>query len=460
MDVSLMGKNPNGPRGYPFIGSLPNLASSKRVDWLQSISTTYGDVVEFKLFKKNFYLVNHPDLIKEILTCDIDNYTKKTISFKFIKEVLGESTFTAMGDDWRRKRLTIQPSFRNASISNLAIIMTDCIEEFLTEWESECDRGDSVELSTAMMHLTLKVVVKALFSSTLSDTDFRDITKVFKPLLEAVNTRISFPVKMLYRLPLNKNKKYQGYIETLDVIIYRIIGDRRLATNKPKDLLQMLMDATNEETGLPLTDRELRNELMTMFIAGHETTANAMSWLWTILSNKSDIREKIEQEVDEVLGDRTPDARDFANLPYCLKVFKETMRLYPPVPILPRHVKSDTTLGGYKIKGGSGVLFSPHLLHRHPNFWDAPEIFDPNRFGKEEERKRHTYAYLPFGGGARVCIGNNFALMEAVFIIAMTTQRFRVNLDSDTNFEPLVGLTTKPKFPLHALLQRRRTRYT
>ncbi|MDC0088598.1 cytochrome P450 [Porticoccaceae bacterium] len=455
-----MAIKPNGPRGYPFIGSLPKLASSGRVEWLQSITNTYGDVVEFKLLKKNFYLINHPDLMKDILTRDIDNYTKKTISFKFIKEVLGESTFTAMGDDWRRKRLTVQPSFRNASISNLAIIMTDCIDEFLTEWESQCDRGNTIELSDAMMHLTLKVVVKALFSTTLSDTDFKDITKVFKPLLEAVNARISFPVKILYRLPLTKNKKYQGYIETLDVIIYRIIRDRRLANNKPTDLLQMLMDATDEETGLPLTDIELRNELMTMFIAGHETTANAMSWLWTILSSKSDIREKIEQEVDEVLGKRKPDASDFANLPYCLKVFKETMRLYPPVPILPRQVEHDTTLGGYLIKGGSGVLFSPHLLHRHPKFWDAPEVFDPNRFDKAEERKRHTYAYLPFGGGARVCIGNNFALMEAVFIIAMTTQRFRVNLNSDTNFEPLVGLTTKPKFALNALLQRRRAKNT
>jgi len=447
---------PKGPKGYPFIGSLPKLASSRRVEWLQSITNTYGDVVEFTLLKKNFYLINHPDLIKDILTRDIDNYTKKTISFKFIKEVLGESTFTAMGDDWRRKRLTVQPSFRNASISNLATIMTDCIEDFLTEWESQCDRGNSIELSEAMMHLTLKVVVKALFSSTLSDTDFKDITKVFKPLLEAVNARISLPVKMLYRLPLHKNKKYQGYIDTLDVIIYRIIADRRSANNKPTDLLQMLMDATDEETGLPLTDIELRNELMTMFIAGHETTANAMSWLWTILSSKSDVREKIEQEVDEVLGDRMPVASDFANLPYCLKVFKETMRLYPPVPILPRQVEKDTTLGGYHIKGGSGVLFSPHLLHRHPEFWDAPEVFNPNRFDKAEERKRHTYAYLPFGGGARVCVGNNFALMEAVFIIAMTTQRFRVNLAPDTNFEPLVGLTTKPKFALNAQLQRRR----
>tara|TARA_B110000046_G_scaffold185246_1_gene226179 strand:- start:3151 stop:4503 length:1353 start_codon:yes stop_codon:yes gene_type:complete len=444
-----------GPKGYPFIGSLPQFASSTRMEWLESISTTYGDVVEFKLLRKNFYLINHPDLVKDILTRDIDNYTKKSISFKFIKEILGESTFTAMGDDWRRKRLTVQPSFRNSQIANLAIIMTDCIEAFLLELETQCDHGKTVELSDAMMSLTLQVVVKALFSSALSDADISAITQAFRPLLEGANTRVSMPIKMLYRLPLLKNKNYQGHLETLNGIIYRIIKDRRLTNNKPMDLLQMLMDATDEDSGLPLTDVELRDEVMTMFIAGHETTANAMSWLWTILSSNSDIREKIEREVDEVLAGRVPVASDFAKLPYCLKVFKEVMRLYPPVPILPRHVEKDTMLGDHHIEGGSGVFFSPHLLHRHPQFWDAPEVFDPNRFDKAQARKQHTYAYLPFGGGVRVCIGNNFALMEAVFIIAMTTQRFRVNLASDTNFESLVGLTTKPKFALNALLQRR-----
>jgi len=455
--MSLTAIKPKGPKGYPLIGSLPKFASSERMDWLQSITSTYGDVVKFKLLRKNFYLINHPDLIKDILTRDADNYTKKIISFKMIKEVLGESTFTAMGDDWRRKRLTVQPSFRNAKISSLATIMTDCIEELLTEWETHCDSGKTIELNAAMMHLTLKVVVKALFSSTLSDTDMKDISNAFIPLLKGANTRISVPIEMLYRLPLDKNKKYHGYIDILDRIVFRIIRNRRLSTNKPSDLLQMLMDATDEDTGIPLTDIELRDEVMTMFIAGHETTANAMSWLWTILSSSSDVREKIEQEVDEVLGNRVPIASDFANLPYCLNAFKETMRIYPPVPIIPRQVERDTVLGNYQIKGGSGILFSPHLLHRHPKFWDAPEMFNLNRFNKEEARQQHTYAYLPFGGGARVCIGNNFALMEAVFIIAMTTQRFRVNLVSDTNLEPLIGLTTKPKFSFNAFLERRQT---
>ena len=449
--------NPQGPKGYPLIGSLSKLASPNRLEWLQSITDTYGDVVAFNLVKKQFYLVNHPDLVKDILTRHSANYTKRTLSFKIVKAVLGESTFTSMGDEWRRKRLTVQPSFHKTKIINLASIMTDCIEEMLSQWDILCDEGQTVELTDAMMEITLKVVVKTLFSSALSDADIQSIADAFTPLLEATNRRITIPIQFLNSLPLTSNKKYQGYIKTLDDLIYKIIKERSASADKPMDLLQMLMDATDEDTGLPLTAQELRNEAMTMLIAGHETTANALCWLWTILSDQSEIRTNIEREVDEVLGDRRPVASDFANLPYCLKAFKETMRLYPPVPMLPRHVEKDAILGNYHIKGGTDVLFSPYLLHRHPDFWDQPEVFDPNRFDEVAQRDRHTFAYVPFGGGPRMCLGNNFALMEAVFIVAMTTQRFRLNLTSDAKIEPLTGLTMKPKYGVPVVLQRRAT---
>ena len=446
---------PQGPKGYPFIGSLSKLASPNRLTWLQSISNTHGDVVKFNLLKRNVYLVNHPDLVKDMLTRSSKNYTKKTIGFKMVKVVLGESTFTAMGDEWRRKRLSVQPYFQRAKIANLATIMTGCIEEMLTEWETLCDEGNTLQTTDAMMQVTLKVVVKALFSTALSDEDIQTVANIFNPLLEATNRRVVLPFPFLYKLPTAKNKQYPHYIAQLDDIIYRIIRQRKVSTDKPMDLLQMLMDATDEDTGLPLSDEDLRNEAMTMFIAGHETTANAMSWLWATLSQNPDIREKVEQEVEEVLGKRTPVASDFTKLPYCQKVFKETMRLYPPVPILPRHVENDDVLGNYTLKGGSDVLFSAYLLHRHPDFWDQPETFNPHRFDADAEKKQHPYAYIPFGGGPRLCLGNNFAMMEAVFILAMTTQRFRLNLTSNANIKPLFSLTTRPKYGVPVILERR-----
>jgi cytochrome P450 len=453
--MPVMPTKPQGPKGYPYIGSLPKLASANRVNWLQSVADEYGSVSQFNLLKRNVYLVNHPDLVQEILTRGNKNYSKKTVGFKMVKVVLGESTFTAMGDEWRRKRLSVQPYFHRKKIANLATIMTECIEKMLDQWETLCDIEKTLQTTDAMMQVTLNVVVKALFSTALSEEDIQTVADAFNPLLEATNQRVVLPFPLLFNLPTHKNKQYPKLIAKLDAIIYRIIAQRKVSDEKPMDLLQMLMDATDEETGLPLSDEDLRNEAMTMFIAGHETTATAMSWLWTIVSQRPDIRENIEHEVDTVLAGRTPISADFANLTYCQKVFKETMRLYPPVPILPRHVENDDILGGYSLNGGSDVLFSAYLLHRHPDFWDQPEIFNPHRFDTDAEKQQHPYAYIPFGGGPRMCLGNNFAMMEAVFIIAMTTQRFRLNLAPNANIKPLISLTTRPKYGVPVILQRR-----
>lgn len=450
-----MNINPTGPKGYPFLGNILDLASPKRLDWMQSLTDEYGAVSKFKLMNKEVYLVNHPDLVKEILTKKSHIYTKKTIGFKMIKYVLGDSTFTSMGETWKRKRRLVQPSFHKERISALATTITDTIAEMMTDWETACDEQQTLNLSHEMMQLTLRVVVKSMFSTALSQAEVQTVANVFTPLLAATNKRVVFPFEWFYRLPIARNATYQKYIDELDTIIFRIIKDRRKMNEPPMDLLQMLMDATDEETGEPLSDQELRDEVMTVFIAGHETTANAMAWLWAILSQKPEIRTKVEEEVAEVLGNRTPVPSDFSQLSYSLKVFKETMRLYPPVPALPRRLEQDDVLGGYNMKGGNDIFFSPYLLHRHPDFWDNPETFDPHRFDKETQRQQHTFAYLPFGGGPRICLGNNFAMMEAVFIMAMVTQRFKLHLVPNTKIEPLISLTTRPKNGVPMQLERR-----
>ena len=447
---------PFGPKGYPYIGSLLHFASHNRMDWLQSLTDAYGDIVTFKLLKKRAYFINHPELIKDVLTRSSANYSKKTISFKIVKEVLGESTFTSIGDEWKRKRLLVQPYFHKGQIASLANLMTNSIEEMLDQWETDCDAGKVIDLTDAMMQVTLQVVVKALFSTALSDEDLQTVGAMFPPLLAATNRRATLPFQWFYALPFSSNKNYRGYIVKLDQIIFRIIRQRRASKEQPMDLLQMLMEAKDDKTGEPLSDHELRNEAMTMFIAGHETTANALSWLWGILSQQTGIRTNLECEVDSVLGQKTPKASDYSRLSYCLKAFKETMRLYPPVPMLPRRVEKDHILGGYHIEGGSDLFFSPYLMHRHPDFWGNPELFDPHRFDKETLREQHSYAYIPFGGGPRVCLGNNFALMEAVFIISMVVQKFRLNVTTGAEIEPLMSLTTRPKYGISVRLERRR----
>lgn len=450
-----MNINPNGPKGYPFIGSLNNFRGPKIMDWMRLMLDKYGDVTKFKLPNREVYLVNDPELVKQMLTKKSSNYIKDTPAFEAVKVVLGESTFTAMGDSWRRKRRLVQPSFHKERITALATTITDTIAEMLVDWEALCDKNQKFDVAHEMMQLTLKVVVKALFSTGLSKAEVQTVADVFTPLLKSTSRRIVNPFKFVYKLPTAKNATYQKYIDDLDEIIFRIIRERRDMSEPPMDLLQMLMDATDEETGQPLSDKELRDEVMTVFIAGHETTANAMSWLWYLLDKHPEIRTKVEAEVSEVLGNRVPEPADFPKLSYCLKVFKETMRLYPPVPTLPRQVKEDDVLGKYNIKAGRSVFFSPYLLHRDPKHWDQPSVFDPHRFDKEASRKRHTFSYLPFGGGPRICLGNNFAMMEAVFILAMTTQRFKLQLEKDAVVEPYISLTTRPKRGVPMQLERR-----
>lgn len=448
-------KRPNGPKGYPIIGNMLEIAKKDRINWFQRIYETYGDIVQFKLFKRQVYLVNHPDLVREILVHRRENYTKNTLSFKMVGVVLGESTFTAMGESWERKRQLAQPAFHKTRISNLGQIMTDTISTMLDQWEEYSKTGKIVNIADEMMRLTLTIVVKALFSTGLTEKEVQTVADIFTPLLQATNQRITFPFTWLHRLPTAKNRAYQGYIDQLDAIIYRIIEQRKSSAQVYNDLLQMLIDARTEEGNEALSDQELRDEVMTIFIAGHETTANALSWLWYVLSQRKDIREKVEAEVAGVLGDKIPTAKDFSALEYCTKVFKETLRLYPPVPMLPRHVEQDDVLGGYQLKAGHDVFFGAYLLHRLPEFWEDPEVFDPQRFDKELERKRHTFAYLPFGGGPRICLGNYFAMMEAIFIVAMVVQKFRLELAPGQQVTPLVSLTTRPEHGVPMVLEQR-----
>lgn len=446
---------PSGPTGIPGIGNVLDLARSSRLVWLQRGVDRYGDVFKFRLFRREVYLVNHPDLVREILTTRSEMYSKNTVAFGMVRVVLGESTFTAAGDIWARRRKLVQPSFHKQRIANLSTIMTDTIGTMLDDWTKLAEQGTTIDVADAMMRLTLKVVTRGLFSTALSADDVQTVADVFTPLLEATNRRVSFPLHALYRLPTRGNIRYQQYIDQLDAIIYRIIRQRREDDRPPLDLLQMLMDSTDAETGKPLTDSELRDEIMTVFIAGHETTANAMAWLWATLAQRPDVLHRVEAEADRVLAERIPTPADFGQLEYTQRVFREILRLYPPVPILPRKIEADNVLGDYYMEKGKEIFFSPYLLHRHPEFWEDPGHFDPERFTKARQRTQHPFAYLPFGGGPRICLGNNFALMEAIFIIAMTTQRFRLQLLPNARIEPLVTLTTRPRHGVPVRLERR-----
>ncbi len=446
---------PQGPKGLPYVGSLWRFSASDRLDWLSGLTDEYGDVSKFRLLKEEFYLVNHPDYVRDVLTSKVKQYSKDAAGFKIIKKVIGESVFTTTGEVWKRKRTLAQPQFHKKKINNLSSIMITAIQEMLERWESNCRQKKPLDIKQEMMEITLGVVTKTLFSTGLKDDEFKTVVDVFTPILKETNNRLLYPFKFLRHFKSKVNQQYKRNIETLDRIIFGIIEKRRSGSEQFEDLLQMLINARDEGTGMPLTDVELRDEVMTIFIAGHETTANALSWLWIVLSEKPAIRAEVEREVTAVLGDRIPDVTDFPKLNYTLNVFKEVLRLYPPVPVIARRAEREDQLGPYSIKRNGTILFSPYLLHRHADFWERPEEFDPQRFEKNAQIKRHPFAYLPFGGGPRICIGINFALMEAVFIIAMVTQRFRLALPVGSNVKPAFEITYRPKGKVHIHLHKK-----
>lgn len=437
---------PKGPKGYPYFGSLFNFSAPNRLDWLADLNDKYGDVFKFKLLGQEFYLINHPDYVKEILTTKMHQYSKDTGGFKTIKKVLGESVFTTSGDIWKRKRKLTQPQFHKKKINNLSTIMTKATAEMLDNWEQACKAGQSIDIKLEMMQITLGIVAKTLFSTGLNAAEFQTVADVFTPILQETTRRALFPFKFLRHVYPKRNQQYKNNIKQLDNIIYNIIEKRKNTTDVYHDLLQMLIDARDADTDEPLSDVELRDEIMTIFIAGHETTANALSWLWIILDQKPAVRAKLEQEVAAVLGDRIPSVIDFPKLTYTMNVFKETLRLYPPVPLVPRQVEQTDKLGPYVIKEKSTVVIAPYFLHRHADFWENPEEFNPNRFDMNPQTRQHPFAYLPFGGGPRICMGINFAYMEAVFIIAMITQRFRLSLPANNKIvKAAFDATLRPK---------------
>jgi len=447
---------PPRPKGKPILGNLFDLGSPNRLEWIHQITKKHGDVVNFNLLSLEAYFINHPDLVRHVLVTNRENYSKASLAFTMIKEVMGNSIFISNGDTWLSQRRLMQPGFHKTRIGQLGQIMVDTTQEMLETWEKYAETGTAFDAAEEMVKLTLRILTKSLFSTALTEEEIQKIATVFFPILEETNQRISYPIPILYKLPTKKNKAYIRNIADLDAIINRIIKERRSQEKPASDLLQMLMEAKDEETGKSLSDEELRNEIITILIAGHETTANALAWVWVFLSKHPLIRQQVQKELTDTLNGRLPKAADFSDLSYLTMVFKETLRLYPPIPLLARMTEKEDTLGGFFIPAGTEVYLSPHHLHRLPAFWDNPEGFDPTRFTREKERTRHSMAYLPFGGGPRMCLGLNFALLEAVLIIATVSQRFELDLISESKIEPFVSLTTRPKNGVWVRLKKRK----
>lgn len=411
-------------RGYPLLGCLPRFWREP-LPTLANAQREEGDVVRMDLGTKRFYLLSHPDHVKQVLQENAKNYSK---GYDKVKALLGNGLVMNEGAFWLQQRRLMQPAFHNRRLEKFAVVIVGETQQALDGWEaSASEGGGTLEVAEEMKILAQRIVVKTMFGVEVG-AEYKKIARAFDTALVGVEVRSLMP-RWFARLPIPFNKRFERALAALDEELYRIIRQRRGGEHgQGDDLLAMLMVARDEETGESMSDRQLRDEAITIYLAGHETTANALSWVWYLLSKNPEVARKVGEEVSCVLKGRTPSFEDLPKLVYTRMVIDETLRLYPPVWIVTRKALEDDEIGGYRIPAGSKLMLSPYVTHRRADLWENPERFDPERFAFGSSGGRERYAYYPFGGGPRQCIGNNLALMQATLVVSAVSQRYRLAL--------------------------------
>ena len=394
------------------------------------LTQTYGDIVQYRSSVEPAYLINHPDYIRHVLQTNGQNYNKDTFLNKYMLESLtGQGLLTSENPLWREQRRLIQPAFHKQSLPKFVELMRRAVARTVDRLSEAAAARQPVNIAAEMMRLTLDIVTEALFSF--------DITGQAEEIGEAMDTMTT--------IGKPRHRKVREAIDLLDRIVYAIIDERRAHPQRERDdLLNMLLDSRYDD-GSPMPIKQVRDEVMALLVAGHETTANTLSWTWYLLDQYPEVVAQLEGEIDAALAGGVPDVTDFHRLTYTEKVVQEAMRLYPSAWSISRRALGDDEIGGYFIPAQSIVAMSPYTMHRHPAFWDEPDRFDPERFAPEQVAARPRFAYFPFGGGARQCIGNNFAMMESMIIIPAISGRFRLRRVSTEPVEGHALVTLRPK---------------
>ncbi|MDV7215875.1 cytochrome P450 [Streptomyces prunicolor] len=441
--------------GLPLLGSVLDF----RRDILQAMHrgrTAHGDLVQYRLGPVAVHGVSSPELAAEVLT-DSDRFGKLGPDNP-LRLVLGEGLLTS--DDhksWLRNRRMMQPIYTKQALAGMFATMGVSAAEQIAHMGDRYRTGAVVDLHTEMMRVTLDIVSRCMFSTDVSRTLAGLGPDAVDVAINYAFDRLQNPLSPPTSWPTPRNRRFHEVMRGLDDLIYRIIAERRRpdAPTGGGDLLDMLLAARDADTGQGMTDRELRDEVITTFAAGHETTAITLTWAFYLLSRHREVLERVQREVDGVLGDDLPTPEDLAAMPYTLRVFEEALRLYPSAPILPRLVRRDTELGGYRVPAGSRVLVNLYDIHRHPRHWPDPERFDPDRFLPETGKARHRFAYLPFGAGPHLCIGKHFALMEAHLLLCALVRRWEFRHVPSHRVVNHATITLRPRYGMLMTMHQR-----
>lgn len=431
--------------GAPLIGVVPALRADAPGALLRA-RRQLGDVFAFKVGLRRRLFVAHPEHVQRVLVDNHANYRKHSV-YRKMRPLLGDGLLTSDGASWLRQRRLIQPVFHRARIAAFGDVMArSALDMVERRWRKVAASADALDVAGEMMRLTLTIVGRTLFSADVSGEAER-VGRALGISLRHANGRMRAVVDLPERFPTPSNLRFLRARRELDDVIYGLIGERRRLglESAPRDLLTLLLQAQDADTGEGMSDRQIRDEAMTLFLAGHETTANALSWALVLLSRNPAARRSLEEEVDAVLGGLAPGAGDLPRLGFTRRVIEETLRLYPPAWAIGRRSLGPDELGPFEVPAGTDVLISPLVTQRHPAFWEDPEGFDPDRFLPERASGRHRFAYLPFGGGPRLCIGNSFAMMEAQIVLATLVSRVRLALVPGWPVEAEPTVTLRPR---------------
>ncbi|CAN5434361.1 cytochrome P450 [soil metagenome] len=438
---------PIAPR-LPYFGNALSFLSDP-LRFLRQARQQNGDVVNVALGPLEVTLISHPDLVEDILVTRSKLFSKDRFLKTTLRPVLGEGLLSSEGDFWRRQRRLAQPAFHRDRIRAYGDIMVRHTTRLAKRWQD----GEVRDVHKDMMRLTLEIVAEALFGASVGD-HAEAVGESLEAILAIVSDsmRLFFPI--LSDLPTPKKRRFDRAIATLDKIIYGFIEQRRTSNAEGDDLLSMLLHAQDED-GTRMSDKQLRDECMTLFLAGHETTALNLSWTWFLLARNPLAEAKLARELREVLGDRVPTFADVPNLKYTGHVIAESLRMYPPAWSLGRETREDLELGGYQVRRGSQLWFCPWAIQRDSRWFASPDDFRPERWEGDFAKSLQRYAYFPFGGGKRFCIGQEFAQMEAVLILATLARDFRVGVDASVVVVPDTSVTLRPKHGVTARITAR-----
>jgi cytochrome P450 len=438
---------PPGPKPHFLIGNIP-LANRHPLAVFSRWAQEYGDIFYYRAAWIHVYFLNHPDLIDFVLVKNYQNLLKDRV-IRNSRWLFGEGLLTNEGENWRRQRRLAQPAFHRERITSYAGIMTEDAEQAVATWQD----GAVVDIHQEMMRLTLSITVRALFD--VPAEGLAEISQAMNVLVRNMTgAGMLFPAFMRL-LPRPGLFEFRRAVRKLDETVYRIIELHRRNGHDAGDLLSMLIEARDEDGG-QMSNRQLRDEVMTFLLAGHETTALALSWAWHLLTENAETERKLHDELDRVLGGRVPAISDLPLLKYTEGVIKESMRLYPPAWGVGRTVVHDFELGGYRIPQDANLVMSQWVMHRDARFFPDPEKFDPDRWSTEATRNLPRFAYFPFGAGPRQCIGASFAMMESVLLLATIAQRFHFRAVPGHAIEPLPSITLRPKGGVWVELSKRR----